>query len=62
MVLLRFRHFMILFLYQREGCDVLEKKRILGLDILRVFAIVFVFITHAINIRGVLNGKIKQKN
>lgn len=33
----------------------LKKERVLGLDILRVLAIVFVFITHAINIRGVLN-------
>ena len=33
----------------------LKKERVLGLDIVRVLAIVFVFITHAINIRGVLN-------
>ena len=34
---------------------VAKKERVIGLDILRVLAIVFVFITHSINIRGVLN-------
>lgn len=32
-----------------------KKERILGLDILRVLAILFVFITHSINLRGVMN-------
>lgn len=48
-----------IFILLLKGCEFLEKtikkERVLGLDILRTLAIVFVFITHAINIRGVLN-------
>ena len=33
-----------------------KQKRILGLDIIRVLAVIFVFITHAIAYRGVLNN------
>ena len=45
----------IILLLDLKGVILLKKERVLGLDILRVLAIVFVFITHAINIRGVLN-------
>lgn len=34
-----------------------KKKRILGLDVIRMLAIFFVFVTHAITYRGVLNAE-----
>lgn len=34
-----------------------SKKRVLGLDIIRVIALMFVFITHAIAYRGVMNSQ-----